>query len=549
MGEGSGACWFGAPGFEVLGVFDTGVEVVVEVETTATVVGCVACGTRARPKDRRWVTLRDAPAGSRAVLVRWRKRVWSCPDPDCAARTWTEMSSLARPRHVLTGRAEEWAADRIAQVEGTPASIAELFGVSWSTVWAAVERIGRLRVDDPARVGPVAMVGFDETVMQPAHRRRRRRFITAVVDVATGQILDVFEGRDARDLRAWMAAMPAGWLAQIEVVSVDPHEGYRSAVTGPASPLRDVTIVVDPFHIVRLANAAVTGCRQRVQQATLEHRGHKGDPLYDVRKLLLMGAERIDEVGWERLLRALRDGDPDDEVRDCWVAKEKVRDVYLTDDPEAASGLLDDAIAWCVDEDSGPELRRLAKTLRGWRTQILNHHTTGASNGPVEAANLLIKQVKRSGRGFRNLQNYRLRILLAGGRNPLNETPHVTSIRPRRPRLVAWGRTSGTDAPTAASSPRGAAPRPPTSPGSTVRPARPTGTIPCTGVVCHVLRQSRPNGIGRQPRRPASSQTSARTSEEVRKRQSAESETRIRWPYAPSPRIEPRTACVGSAGL
>ena len=56
---------------------------------------------------------------------------------------------------------------------------------------------------------------------------------------------------------------------------------------------------------------------------------------------------------------------------------------------------------------SGPELRRLAKTLRRWMTQILNHHRTGASNGPVEAMtmNLLIKQVKRSGRGFRSFAN------------------------------------------------------------------------------------------------------------------------------------------------
>lgn len=61
-------------------------------------------------------------------------------------------------------------------------------------------------------------------------------------------------------------------------------------------------MVVDPFHIVRLADAAVTRCRTRIQQATLEHCGWKGDPLYDIRKLLLMGAERVDERGWERIL-------------------------------------------------------------------------------------------------------------------------------------------------------------------------------------------------------------------------------------------------------
>jgi transposase len=66
------------------------------------------------------------------------------------------------------------------------------------------------------------------------------------------------------------------------VTPVDPHECYRSAVTAFGTVLRDATIVEDPFHAVRLANAAVTGFRQRVQTETLDHRGWKGDPLYDI---------------------------------------------------------------------------------------------------------------------------------------------------------------------------------------------------------------------------------------------------------------------------
>jgi transposase len=425
--------WLGAPKFIVLDVVDDGVELMISIETTLTFVGCSCCGTRARPKDRRWVTLRDAPAGGRAVLLRWRKRVWSCPDRDCAAKTWTERDELAEPRRVLTNRACVWATDRVAALEGTPASIARRFGVSWSTVWAAVERVGCARVDNPARVGPTAMVGFDETVMQPAHRRRRRRFVTGVVDVQTGQVLDVFEGRDANDLKAWLAAMPRAWRDAVRVVSVDPHEGYRSAVSS-TNLLSDVTIVVDPFHVVRLANMAVTRCRQRVQQATLGHRGWKDDPLYGIRKLLLTGAERVDANGWSRIHAALRHGDPGGEVGDCWVAKEKVRDIYLTDDSDAAAAALDDAIAWCTARESGPELRRLAKLLKRWRREILAHHTTGASNGPVEAANLTIKQVKRSGRGFRNMPNYRVRILLAAG---IPRDDHTVTRLRARPSSVA----------------------------------------------------------------------------------------------------------------
>ena len=133
-----------------------------------------------------------------------------------------------------------------------------------------------------------------------------------------------------------------------------------------------------------------------------------------------------DDWGWDRIHRALDTGDPHDEVQDAWVAKEKVRDVYLTDDPVHAAELLDDAIAWCVAAEAGPELCRLAKTLRRWHHQIVAHHHTAASNGPVEAANLTIKQVKRSGRGFRNFANYRPPDLARRRPRPRGSTRHET---------------------------------------------------------------------------------------------------------------------------
>jgi transposase len=157
-----------------------------------------------------------------------------------------------------------------------------------------------------------------------------------------------------------------------------------------------------------LANQAVTTCRQRVQQDVLGHRGHKDDPLYKIR-LLLVGVERLDERGWGGLEEGLDRGDPLDQVLEAWTAKEKVRDIYLTDDATLATGRLDDAIAFATASHV-PEVKTPAKSLRRWRTAILAHHVTGASNGPVEAVNLTIKAVKRYRRGFRNFGNYRLRV-------------------------------------------------------------------------------------------------------------------------------------------
>src|SRR3546814_6842210 len=89
-----------------------------------------------------------------------------------------------------------------------------------------------------------------------------------------------------------------------------------------------------------------------------------------------MGAERVDQRGWERIHAALAAGDPDDALAAAWTGKEKVRNVYLTDDLDEATAALDDAIAWCSDPDSGPELARLLKTLRRWRNERSEEHTS-----------------------------------------------------------------------------------------------------------------------------------------------------------------------------
>lgn len=149
---------------------------------------------------------------------------------------------------------------------------------------------------------------------------------------------------------------------------------------------------------------------------------------------MVTGAERLDERGLDRMLLGIRLGDPDDEVLGAWLAKEAVRDVYLAADVEDAELLLDKAIVGC-SEDSVGEIRSLGRTLARWRTEILNRHRTGASNGPTEGLNLLVKKLKRAGHGFRSFANYRLRILLHAGavRRPPNEAAGALHQDPLSP--------------------------------------------------------------------------------------------------------------------
>jgi transposase len=109
-----------------------------------------------------------------------------------------------------------------------------------------------------------------------------------------------------------------------------------------------------------------------------------------------------------------------------------VREVYLTDDPATAALLLDKAITGCANDDVA-EIQSLGHTLAAWREEILAHHSTGASNGPTEGLNLCVKKVKRCGHGFRNLENYRLRVLLHTGGITWPARPSPPRIRTRAP--------------------------------------------------------------------------------------------------------------------
>ena len=68
------------------------------------------------------------------------------------------------------------------------------------------------------------------------------------------------------------------------------------------------------------------------------------------------------------------------------------------------------------DETCPIEARSMGRTLLRWRDQIAAWHRAHVTNGPTEAANNLIKRIKRVAFGFTRFCNYRIRVLLYAGR-------------------------------------------------------------------------------------------------------------------------------------
>lgn len=430
----------GLPGFGLLAVSAYAGEFEQAVETVAVEVFCHGCGVRAKPHARRPCWVRDLPSAGRPVTLVWVKRVWRCRESLCPVVTWTETSAAIGPRMAMTERARAEACRRVGQDVDSVAEVARSFGVSWGTVMSAVVDHGTALVDDPARTAGVSGLGTDETAFLAANAFHHTLFVTGFVDLDSGRLLDVVQNRCGASVSGWLAARDQAWRDRISVLALDPHRGYYNGLRAGFADragrgLPAPQIVIDHFHAIKLANAAIDDVRRRVQQDTTGHRGRSGDPLYGIRRTLLRGQERLTTRAWDRLLVGLDAGDAGQQVAKTWIGKEELRRVYAAHDLPDARRRLTGFYVHCATAEV-PELLRLARTVSQWQQEILAYFTTWrASNGRTEATNLLVKRTKRIGFGFRSFANYRLRLLLSCG--VTWQTHRTTPIRGRSPRLAA----------------------------------------------------------------------------------------------------------------
>jgi transposase len=417
------------PGFVVGARLEVDGEWWLHVETTDDVVGCDACGTRAVGHGRRHVKVRDLPVAGRPVVLVWAKRLWRCPDPGREVVTWSEDVDGIAPRTALTERAREDVCRRVGRDAQSVARVARDFGVSWHTAMAAVRDHGRPRVDHLSRLDAPSALGLDETTFLAANAKHPTLLVTGFVDLDRHRLVDMVENRSAQAVFAWLRSKPEQWRDGIVTVAIDPYRGYARAVAealGGRAGRRPL-----PRRSARQHRAR----RGAPTRAAGDPRpGRKDDPLYRIRRLLLVAHERLTERGMLRVRAGLDAGDPEGEVGAAYLAKELLREVYGTTSLREARRRLRRFRRHCAQADVA-ELARLSRTVRSWEQEILGWHRTGLSNGPTEATNLLIKKVKRVGHGFRNFGNYRLRVLLHCGVQW--QTRPVAAIRGRQPSLVA----------------------------------------------------------------------------------------------------------------
>ena len=416
---------FGLPGVAVQRVeraadeSGAAVRLVHLVTTAASAAGCPQCGVvSVSVKQRRTTRPRDLPYGEEPLAVRWRKRQYRCREQACPRKAFTESIAEIPARARLTGRLCRQLAGQVAAGRSVAAVSAE-YQVSWPVTHRhyVAHADGLLTEPDP----PVVL-GIDETRRgkpkwtqdtETGRWVRTERFETNFTDLSgTGRLLGQVAGRTGTAVTGWLDDRGQDWKNRVAFVAIDPCAVYRSAVT---RTLPHAVIVVDHFHLVRLANQAVTKVRQRVTRQVLGRRGTTRDPAWANRRRLLRARERLTQQQFTRMWDEILAQEATGELLAAWIAKEELR--YLlalarTHAPRSEiSSRLFAFYDWCARADV-PEVTTLAKTIEAWWPQILAFLDTGITNAATEANNRLIKDAARIAFGFRNLDNQRRRVRL-----------------------------------------------------------------------------------------------------------------------------------------
>lgn len=358
-------------------------------------VTCPRCGkVTTKVHERRRQNKQDRRLRDKAVFLTLIKRRFRCL---WCGKVFTEPDEVFGPRRRSSYRFREYLGQEA--LHQTVRRTAGKEKVGEGLVRRCVtEGIGRM-----LKVGEVTetpeFIGLDEFSVSG-----RRLYHTAICDLVKREVMEVVEGQGRQRVEEYLDSLSDPEI--VKGVAMDMHEAFRQAVR---MCLPRARIVVDKFHLVRHINGALDRVRSRLQGGN--RRGRRRD-LFKSRYTLLKGAERL--ADWERTrLNQLFYRYP--ELGRAWLLKERFRTWYKGRDRGPAEAELD-ALQRVISDTYLPEFKALLHTFDNWREEILNYFDYPISNGFVEGKNNRIKTIKRMAYGYRNMDNFRLRILAANSK-------------------------------------------------------------------------------------------------------------------------------------
>jgi transposase len=250
----------------------------------------------------------------------------------------------------------------------------------------------RLSLDCPT------VLGIDEHSLH-----RRQRFATTFCDLKRHRVFDLAPGKSDGDLQGFLSGLRG--REKVRVVCIDLAQSYRALIR---RWFPRAVIVADRFHVVRVVMRHLLALgRQLFPQLAWK-------PSW--LNLLRTRADRLDADQRHRL-QVLLDEQP--ALRPVYEMKERLCALLcLRHQTKVQCRAHVQTLLQFIQtlQSSGFELAKtLAKTLTDWSQEIARMWRFTRNNGITEGFHRKMKLIQRRAYGFRNFNNYRLRVIAQCG--------------------------------------------------------------------------------------------------------------------------------------
>lgn len=274
--------------------------------------------------------------------------------------------------------------------------ISQRFKISGTTLNRYVLAVSNCWLIDWDKI-EVTKLGIDE------HSFRGHDLVITITDISHHKLLAILKTDRRMALIEFLNSIPKKAKDNIKEVCIDLKQGYKTAIE---QCMPNTEIVADRFHVETLANRMVDEIRAVVQ---MEHTGRRGQ----LKKLLLTKYDLLKDHEKKKLDLVWIKFEKYPVLRQAWFIKEKIIHFYQSGNYEKAEKEFKYITMLFESANQNRYLETTTRTWKNWRKQILNYFNNKTTNGFTEGCHTKIKMMKRVSFGFRNINNYIAKMMLA----------------------------------------------------------------------------------------------------------------------------------------
>lgn len=237
------------------------------------------------------------------------------------------------------------------------------------------------------------VLGIDEH-----HFSKKHRFATTFCDLKKHKIFDVVKGKSEQDLKSFLEQLPG--KNRVKIVCIDLSSSYRSLIK---KYFPNALIVADRFHVIRLINHSFMQVYQQVAPNIRYQRG-----------LLSIFRRKPDNLSSTQINKRDEYFKQYPALKIIYEFKQRLHRLLCIKHRKAkhCKRLIPFFLRMLEQLKQTPfePLLTLRKTLYSWREEIVRMWRFTKNNGITEGFHRKMKLIQRRAYGFRNFENYRLRV-------------------------------------------------------------------------------------------------------------------------------------------